>query len=131
MPSQDDLSEKRLSRRRFVESAAALAAVGVVGLGLEDVAGPLLRRRAENAAADPATPVPRAASAWNESRTIVRGESGTPTLRGESASNPTSPIGPALSTADKFSIFWITDTQFLSESNPALFRMVTNWIVNN
>jgi len=28
-------------------------------------------------------------------------------------------------------MFWITDTQFLSESNPALFRMTTNWIVNN
>lgn len=30
-----------------------------------------------------------------------------------------------------FSIFWITDTQFLSESNPALFRMMNNWIVEN
>ena len=30
-----------------------------------------------------------------------------------------------------FSIFWITDTQFLSESNPALFRMLNNWIVEN
>jgi hypothetical protein len=30
-----------------------------------------------------------------------------------------------------FSIFWITDTQFLSETNPTLFRNVTNWIVNN
>jgi hypothetical protein len=33
--------------------------------------------------------------------------------------------------ADSFSIFWITDTQFLSESNPALFNQMTNWIVNN
>jgi hypothetical protein len=30
-----------------------------------------------------------------------------------------------------FSIFWITDTQFLSEANPALFRMMINWIVEN
>lgn len=32
---------------------------------------------------------------------------------------------------NSFSIFWITDTQFLSESNPGLFKMATNWIVNN
>jgi len=30
-----------------------------------------------------------------------------------------------------FSIFWMTDTQFLSESNPALYRMTTKWIVDN
>ena len=30
-----------------------------------------------------------------------------------------------------FSIFWITDTQFLSESNPALYKMMNNWIVEN
>jgi hypothetical protein len=33
--------------------------------------------------------------------------------------------------ADSFSIFWITDTQFLSESSPALFKKMTNWIVSN
>ncbi len=30
-----------------------------------------------------------------------------------------------------FSIFWITDTQFLSETNPALYKMTTEWIVKN
>lgn len=30
-----------------------------------------------------------------------------------------------------FSIFWITDTQFLSESNPDAFRKMTGWIVDN
>jgi calcineurin-like phosphoesterase family protein len=33
--------------------------------------------------------------------------------------------------ADAFSIFWITDTQFLSESNPALYRTMTKWIASN
>ncbi len=33
--------------------------------------------------------------------------------------------------ANAFSIFWITDTQFLSEANPALFRMMTEWIARN
>ena len=51
-----------------------------------------------------------------------------------------SPSASAVSTASRregplhesaFSIFWITDTQFLSESNPALFRMLNNWIVEN
>jgi len=30
-----------------------------------------------------------------------------------------------------FTVFWVTDTQFLSESNPALFKMINNWIVDN
>ena len=30
-----------------------------------------------------------------------------------------------------FSIFWITDTQFLSESNPGLFRQMNHWIVEH
>jgi hypothetical protein len=47
-----------------------------------------------------------------------------------SAGTPATPLGtpPA---ANSFSIFWITDTQFLSESNPALFKMMNNWIVDN
>ena len=32
---------------------------------------------------------------------------------------------------DTFSIFWITDTQFLSEANPGLYRMMTNWIADS
>jgi len=46
------------------------------------------------------------------------------------ASTSATPVGtpPAV---NSFSIFWITDTQFLSESNPALFKMMNNWIVNN
>ena len=32
---------------------------------------------------------------------------------------------------DSFSIFWITDTQFLSEANPGLFRRMNRWILNN
>ena len=30
-----------------------------------------------------------------------------------------------------FSVFWITDTQFLSETNPAIYNSLTNWIVEN
>ena len=42
-----------------------------------------------------------------------------------------SPVGPGLTASDSFSIFWVTDTQFLSEDNPALFRMLANWIAAN
>ena len=30
-----------------------------------------------------------------------------------------------------FTVFWITDTQYLSESNPSLFSQMTEWIANN
>lgn len=48
-----------------------------------------------------------------------------------SFAEPTTPDPNALPGEQPFSIFWITDTQFLSESNPALFRMMNNWIVEN
>ena len=38
----------------------------------------------------------------------------------------TKPVPPSL----PFSIFWITDTQFLSESNPELYVKMTKWIVD-
>ncbi len=47
---------------------------------------------------------------------------------GSSPSN-TSGVDPA-PVASRFSIFWITDTQFLSESNPSLFRRMTDWIAS-
>jgi hypothetical protein len=34
-------------------------------------------------------------------------------------------------TTAPFSVFWITDTQFLSETNPTLFKTMTNWITDN
>ncbi len=30
-----------------------------------------------------------------------------------------------------FSVFWITDTQFLSETNPSIYNSLTSWIVEN
>lgn len=37
----------------------------------------------------------------------------------------------AASSPAPFSVFWITDTQFLSEKNPAIYSSMTNWIVDN
>ncbi|MDA4137179.1 MAG: metallophosphoesterase [Thaumarchaeota archaeon] len=50
------------------------------------------------------------------------------------ATSTTSPSSASVSfppPPNSFSIFWITDTQFLSETNPALFGSLTNWIVEN
>ena len=57
-------------------------------------------------------------------------------MRGLSFGRIAGPAGSSAATAsqvpaDSFSIFWITDTQFLSESNPSLFKKMTNWIVDN
>jgi hypothetical protein len=38
---------------------------------------------------------------------------------------------PVRLTEDRFSIFWVTDTQFLSESNPDLFVRAMSWIADN
>ncbi len=112
MSSSEDLWEKKFSRRRFVESAGALVAAGVIGVGLGDVAAQLMRREARKSAVVPALrPSPTRAP--------------SPLYR-------TTPVGPGPQAASNaFSIFWITDTQFLSESNPTLFGRQLDWIVDN
>ncbi len=117
MPSPDEVGARKLSRRRFVESAGALAAAGVIGIGLEAVAGPLLGQASEKTAADPAF---RASTARAE----------VPKPRTTSPMYRTIPVAPPVA-ASPFSIFWITDTQFLSESNPLLYSLMTSWIVDN
>jgi hypothetical protein len=104
MSSSEDLGEKKLSRRRFMESAGILVAAGVVGVALGDVAALLPREEARKA----------------------------PTARAPAPLYRTTPVGPRPQAAsDTFSIFWITDTQFLSETNPALFGRQIDWIVDN
>ena len=44
-------------------------------------------------------------------------------------SAPACPIPQA--TPGTFTLFWMTDTQFLSQSNPALFNKTTEWITQN
>jgi hypothetical protein len=130
MPSSEDIGERKLSRRRFVESAGALAAAGVVGMGLGETAVDLLGQRSAKVTAHLAEETGSSRMS-TEMETASRSGTNVPLSRGDSKSHPASPVGPMLTAANTFSIFWITDTQFLSESNPALFRMVTNWIVSN
>jgi hypothetical protein len=48
-----------------------------------------------------------------------------------SSSTSTSTVEIPPATPGFFSIFWITDTQFLSEANPTLFGNLTDWIAGN
>jgi hypothetical protein len=64
--------------------------------------------------------------------TQTKTETDTQTVTASATSSSSSSSSTqTLPAADPFSIFWITDTQFLSESNPALFAKLTNWIVDN
>src|SRR5208282_2322969 len=120
MSSSDDLGEKKLSRRRFVESAGALLAAGVIGVGLGDVVPQFLRQQARKVAAAPALRPSTSAVTW------------APAARAPSPLYRTTPTSPRSQVApDAFSIFWITDTQFLSEKNPTLFGRQLDWIVDN
>ena len=100
-------------------------------MGLGDVAGQVLGKKAERTASDPATHTPTTTSTETNAFATAQTKAESPTGRGPAASNSTSPVSPMLSASNFFSIFWITDTQFLSQENPALFRMLTNWIVDN
>lgn len=118
MEKPDDAGERKLSRRRFIKMAGGSLAAGTAAVALGSAAVGLLTPGSEKASASPDS---RAAGV----RAARAGA--TPSPLAES----TTPDPAGLPGEQAFSIFWITDTQFLSESNPALFRMLTNWIVEN
>jgi hypothetical protein len=113
--------EKRLSRRRFIKWAGTSLAVGTSAVALGSA---VLKPKAADGAPQPSN------SFYIESSTsssTTQGTTSPPTTSTTSATpSPAEPLS-----GDAFSIFWVTDTQFLSESNPALFKMVNNWIVDN
>jgi hypothetical protein len=116
MATPDDAGDKKGSRRRFIKWAGGSLAAGTAAVALGSAAVGLLSPDIQKAAAIP------------NAQTAASAGSATP--------SPSSTESTASSAAyalpdDAFSIFWITDTQFLSESNPALFKMSNNWIVDN
>jgi hypothetical protein len=118
METSDDAEDKKLSRRRFIKMAGGSIAAGTAALALGSAAGGILKPHPEHATSGPGS---RAA----ETRGARSGS--TPSSLSESTA-----ARPAEALPERaFSIFWITDTQFLSESNPALFRQLSNWIVEN
>jgi hypothetical protein len=67
-----------------------------------------------------------------ETQTLTDTQIETVTASASSSSSSTSTASETTTTAaGNFSIFWITDTQFLSESNPAVYAKLTDWIVEN
>ena len=153
--SESDDSRKRTSRRRFIKWTGVLAGLALVSAVAGAAASGILERNAtletdisaETITANPlTTTVTKTETAMSTqdvnvtedhlltstetktatlTRTVSRTVTETTTLSQSTAvtSLPTGPQAP-------FSIFWITDTQFLSEMNPALFGETTNWIVN-
>jgi hypothetical protein len=108
MATPDDAGDEKTSRRGFIKWAGGSLAAGTAAVALGGVG--LLSSNIQKAAASP------------------NPQTSTPS----SASPGSAALAPADSvTEGAFSIFWITDTQFLSESNPALFKMANNWIVEN
>jgi Calcineurin-like phosphoesterase len=116
MATPDDAGEKKRSRRRFIKWAGGSLAAGTAAVALGGAAVGLLNPDIQKAAAIP------------NAQTATSAASATPSSS-SSASTAANPEG-ALAEGT-FSIFWITDTQFLSQSNPALFKMTNNWIVEN
>ncbi len=117
MGSPDVESESKLSRRRFLRLAGSVAVAGAVVSQVGTLAGGMLKQE----------------------KNISSSATGALAKRG--GSRPVNgldseflPDAAALGTPpapNSFSIFWITDTQFLSERNPALFKMMTNWIAKH
>jgi hypothetical protein len=110
MAMRDDAGVNKRSRRRFIKWAGSSLAAGTAAVALGGATAGLLNPNIQKA---DASPNPQTATPPS-----------SPT-----GSTPSNPAGALAEGA--FSIFWITDTQFLSESNPALFKMSNNWIVDN
>src|ERR1039458_4987843 len=99
MATPDDAGGKRRSRRRFIKWAGSSLAAGTAAVALGGATVGLLSPDIQKAAASP------------NAQTATPSSSSTESI----ASNSAGPLAEGA-----FSIFWITDTQFLSESNPAL-----------
>lgn len=138
--SRPDGGEEKIPRRRFVKVAGAAAIVAIAGAGLAYTTGRVLtpaeaRQSATSVAEKSPTAVSEttatASSTVTDTLSTTRpAPTAASTTTGASSSGAASGVG-SLVPENSFSIFWITDTQFLSETNPALYRMVTNWIVKN
>jgi Calcineurin-like phosphoesterase len=131
MPSSEGgVQGKNLSRRRFIKRAGALAAAGAAAIALGDSGrvGPS-KSAARSSGASGGGLVDSATSKVPAAAQNPKAMQLTPTPSGFSLM----PDGAAqgILTESPFTIFWITDTQFLSESNPALFKMMNNWISSN
>ncbi len=126
--------EKKIARRSFLKWTGTLALAGVAGVGLGYAAD--VRAKSNHGASPAASGSLTSSTTSAASGSDVASSVQTVTVTTTRTTSVTSAAGSGAQPATElpangFSIFWITDTQFLSESNPALFRMATNWIVDN
>jgi Calcineurin-like phosphoesterase len=142
MSSGDAGREKVTSRRRFIKWAGTLAVAGLVGMQLEAAVGGLIgsaHKAAGPAGVDTTVTATEVSIATDyetmtELATVTSTETETTTAY-DPQTNADAAVASrpqaALPAEGSFSIFWITDTQFLAESNPALYKLMCNWIVSN
>jgi hypothetical protein len=129
--SSGDVGAKKLSRRRFIKLAGGSLAAGTAAVALGGVASNLLKSNVAKAAAAPIAQTSTTTVTATETVSNVATAAAT-AISSAQPSVLSPPLGDAgVLTENSFSIFWITDTQFLSETNPALFKMLNNWIVGN
>ena len=136
MSPSDAEREKKVPRRYFLKWTGALAVAGAAGIGLGYAANLLGKPNDRSDSTKPAsTPSTSTTSTATDhiTSTAVTTATVTTTQTDVATGSASSTVGaPATQVpANTFSIFWMTDTQFLSESNPALYRMTTKWIVDN
>jgi hypothetical protein len=131
MPSSEGDGEgKDSSRRLFIKRAGALAAAGAAAIALgESGFGQSKREAGSSGASGGNGLVDSATSKIADAARSPNAMQLRPTPSGVSLMPDDAP--QAILTESPFTIFWITDTQFLSESNPALFKMMNNWISSN
>jgi len=147
MSSPEVVPEKKTSRRRFITWAGTLASIGLVGFVLGDAADSLQGKTVEETSTRVVVQTPTVTTTTTQKQTVTDTTTGllTETVTSTLSQTQTVSVAQAQTTstsgaattsqsptvAAPFSIFWITDTQFLSESNPDLYSNLTNWIVNN
>ena len=95
--------ERKISRRNFLKGTATVLLTGAAVAAGWSILGPLVQSRASKH---------RKEDEMAQSVKPAAAASGSATLPG-------------------FTVFWLTDTQYLSEANPDLYIQATDWIVKN
>ncbi len=134
MSSQDDARDRKVPRRRFLKWTGTLAAAGLAGVGLGYAADIASKRNRDDNSSDTDPRLSSSSPAPDSLAAVSQVVTGVPIQSYSQTNTASMTTNSSMSTQmpeDAFSVFWITDTQFLSETNPALYRMMTTWIVNN
>ncbi|MDA4113565.1 MAG: metallophosphoesterase [Thaumarchaeota archaeon] len=133
MPSSDEKGSRKLSRRSFLKVGGTLAAFGMVGIGIGGASILFPSRKADGATKDSSSSATTQTATSSATATLTKTPLPTlpPWFTETLISPPPTTSAQSVQSTAPFSIFWITDTQFLSEKNPAIYKNMTQWIVDN